>query len=249
MGFKSSTAYMPPEALDGDLLEVRSFNGPNRLLAAASFDIWSLGCILYQLTNKDVVSLFQASGDDNLSSTSDLMALVQWSNTTKSSKLNKVEDLSARNLVGRMLTKDAEKRPTLQQVLVHPFLSKKSVVRMVGDNPEFDVFISYRVHSDLEYVQKLYEMLSKRGLKVWWDKVCLRPGEPWERGFCGGVMNSSAFVCVLSKGAINDEGSGETRNYWSLRAESGCDYVLLEHRLAVELNAMGVINKVGLEIV
>jgi hypothetical protein len=147
-----------------------------------------------------------------------------------------------------MLTKDADKRPTLQQVLAHPFLSKKSVVRMVGDNPEFDVFISYRVHSDLDYVKKLYEMLSDRGLRVWWDKVCLKGGEPWERGFCGGIMNSSAFVCVLSKGAINDEDSGETRNYWKLKEDSSCDYVLLEHRLAVELNTMGVIKKVCLEI-
>ncbi len=247
VGFKSSTAYMPPEALDGDLLQVRSYEGEGRLVADASFDIWSLGCILYQLTNKDVLPLFQANGDDNLSSREDLMALVQWSNTTKSGKLDKVEDLTARNLVGRMLTKDATKRPTLEQVLVHPFLSKKSVVRMVGEKPEFDVFISYRVWSDLEYVQKLYHMLCERGLKVWWDKECLKSGEPWEVGFCQGLMNSNSFVCIVTKSGINDEDSGDRRNFWALKEESSCDNVLLEHRLAVELNAMGVINKVGFD--
>jgi serine/threonine protein kinase len=247
VGFKSSTAYMPPESFDLELLKVRQFDGDNPLVAAESFDVWSLGCILYQLVNKDTLTLFMASGDDNLSDSSDLMDLVNWYNFTKSSKLRKIDDLAAKNLVSRMLSKDPAKRPSLEAVIIHPFISKKSVVRMIGDKPLFDVFLSYRVKSDLGYVEKLYEMLTRRGLKVWWDKKCLQPGEPWENGFCGGVMNSSAFVCVLSKGAINDESSGEVRNYWALSADSGCDFVLLEHRLAVELKDMDVISKVCIE--
>ncbi len=73
---------------------------------------------------------------------------------------------------------------------------------------------------------------------MWWDKVCLKSGEPWEVGFCQGLMNSSSFVCIVTKSGINDEDSGDQRNFWALKEESSCDNVLLEHRLAVELNTI-----------
>ena len=46
----------------------------------------------------------------------------------------------------------------------------------LGDEPEFDVFLSYRVRSDSERVAILYDVLTQAGLKVWWDKKCLEPG-------------------------------------------------------------------------
>jgi hypothetical protein len=36
-----------------------------------------------------------------------------------------------------------------------------------------DVFISYRVSTDYELAEKLYTELTKRGVKVWWDKTSL----------------------------------------------------------------------------
>jgi hypothetical protein len=51
-------------------------------------------------------------------------------------------------------------------VLAHPFLSNKSVVRLVGDKPLFDVFLSYRVNADFQHVEKLYHMLTDEGLRV-----------------------------------------------------------------------------------
>ena len=45
---------------------------------------------------------------------------------------------------------------------------------------EFDVFISYRVSSDANHAEILYNLLTSIGLTVWWDKKCLEPGVPWE---------------------------------------------------------------------
>lgn len=71
---------------------------------------------------------------------------------------------------------------------------------MIGDNAEFDVFLSYRVNSDLQHVAFLYEVLTSKGMKVWWDKKCLLPGVPWEVGFTDGLLKSRIFVPVFSRG-------------------------------------------------
>ena len=71
VGHKSSSAYVPPEAIyvdekAGAFACVRSAtavaNGEGNydlLTAHPSFDVWSLGCILYQMVTMDVRPLFQ----------------------------------------------------------------------------------------------------------------------------------------------------------------------------------------------
>jgi hypothetical protein len=70
---------------------------------------------------------------------------------------------------------------------------------MIGDTAEFDVFLSYRVNSDLETAALLYETLTRKGLKVWWDKTCLLPGVPWEVGFTDGLLKSRIFLPIFSR--------------------------------------------------
>jgi hypothetical protein len=53
---------------------------------------------------------------------------------------------------------------------------------MIGEEPDFDVFISYRVAVDFLHVKMLYDLLTAQGLKVWWDKECLQPGVNWKTG-------------------------------------------------------------------
>jgi hypothetical protein len=62
-------------------------------------------------------------------------------------------------------------------VLAHPFLSGKSAARMAGEEAEFDVFLSYRVSSDSDLVEMIHDALAAAGVKVWWDKLCLKPGQ------------------------------------------------------------------------
>lgn len=59
----------------------------------------------------------------------------------------------------------------------HPFLSGKTSIRLAGEEPEFDVFISYRVASDSDHARILFEKLSNCNLKVWWDQKLLEFGK------------------------------------------------------------------------
>ena len=102
VGHKSSSAYVPPEAIYVDEKAgnacVRSAvavaNGEatyDLLTAHPSFDVWSLGCILYQMCTTDVKPLFQGGQDDNLVGTrkglDNLFALAEWSSDLKADKV------------------------------------------------------------------------------------------------------------------------------------------------------------------
>ncbi|CAN0448062.1 unnamed protein product, partial [Ectocarpus fasciculatus] len=108
---------------------------------------------------------------------------------------------------------------------------------------EFDVFISYRVSSDTEVAEKLYDRLTAAGMRVWMDKRCLQAGELWEVGFCRGLSSSRIFVPLLSREGINNN-TVPWQNYSSLSESSACDNVLLEQRLALELKARGMIERI-----
>ena len=117
------------------------------------------------------------------------------------------------------------------------------MARLVGDKPKYDVFLSYRVATDAHHVEKLYKLLTAQGFKVYWDKLCLLPGVNWEQGFCEGLVSSRAFVPLLSRDAINDSEKA-WQNFSKLTVDSNCDNVFLEHRLAVELQGLGLIEKI-----
>lgn len=113
----------------------------------------------------------------------------------------------------------------------------------VGDNSDkFDVFLSYRVSSDFIHAKYVYELLTARGVRVWWDKKCIAPGEKWRRSFCAGLVNSKTFVCILSNDSINNS-CDDTMNFGKLQQESKCDNLLLELRLAIELHKLGIVKK------
>lgn len=260
IGSKYSTAYVPPEAIYADANNAIAFvkSETNRtvknipeyslLMSHPSFDIWSLGCILYQMCSEDIKPLFQAGQDDNLSvSINDedsLYALHEWSDAYKGSKLSKVLDMRARNLLSQMLSKDPLKRPNISRILAHPFISgNQKVPRMIGEAAKFQVFLSYRVRSDLQIAEEIYRKLEENGVSVWWDKKSLKPGEDWKDGFCAGLICSKIFVCLLSREAINSP-TVSNNNFSVISESSPCDNVLLEHRLALELRSLGLIEKI-----
>ena len=71
--------------------------------------------------------------------------------------------------------------------------------------------------SDVELVSALYEQLTAAGIRVWWDKKCLRPAQKWEDGFVDGMLQSVMIVPVLSRKLLT--------GFEKLTAESACDNV------------------------
>mmetsp|Transcript_23305 Transcript_23305/g.39489 ORF Transcript_23305/g.39489 Transcript_23305/m.39489 type:complete len:220 (+) Transcript_23305:92-751(+) len=51
---------------------------------------------------------------------------------------------------------------------------------------EYDCFISYRVSTDLDVAETIYNFLKEKNIQPFWDKKCLTPGLPWKQGFMQG---------------------------------------------------------------
>ena len=207
----------------------------------SSQDMWSLGATIYQVLVH--TTLFLGDNLDNIVQYDDLKCLEIWSDTTKNMKLDLIDDNYAKNLLSLLLHKDPSKRLTIDKVLLHPFLSGTKPSRLEGDPAEFDVFISYRVNSELQIAELLYNALIKCGLRVFWDKKSLKNGELWREGFCKGLIRSSIFVPLFSKDAMNHP-TMRTNNWEQLKSDSNCDNVLLEHRLAIEMKSRGLLDKI-----
>jgi len=110
--------------------------------------------------------LFLSNDEDNID-TKNMKLLFEWPEWLKLEKLAKITNTLARNLVSQLLSKLPLKRPATDKILDHPFLSGKKAARLVGEQAEFDVFLSYRVSSDAMHVELLYNALTSLGLKVW----------------------------------------------------------------------------------
>ena len=59
------------------------------------------------------------------------------------------------------------------------------------------------------------------------DQFCLENGVDWEVGFCNGLINSCAFVPLISKDGVHNP-QKEAANMLKLTASSGVDNVFLE---------------------
>ena len=122
--------------------------------------------------------LFLANSADDIDN-SQLLRIATFDDEWMENKLSKISDALARNMVSQLLNFDPTLRPTTEQIFMHPFLTGRTVARMIGEAATFDVFLSYRVASDAHNAELLYDLLTSRGLKVWWDKKSLLPGENW----------------------------------------------------------------------
>jgi hypothetical protein len=98
------------------------------------------------------------------------------------------------------------------------------------------MFLSYRVRDNADVAEKMYDKLRVQSVDVWWDQKCLTPGEPWEDSFADGLFSAGVFVPLLSKAALAP--------FATLTPESGCDNVLLEYCLALELKERGELRAI-----
>lgn len=250
--FKYSSAYLSPEliSLTPQCKEILITDTTNNwseqsltfglLLCHWSQDSWSFGVVLYKLLTG--VSLFLSNTTDSIHPSS-ILDLYHFTDNFKDNMLSSISNKFARNLVYKLLSKDPNLRPNMHAVLQHPFVTGLQPMRMPDEPAEYDVFISYRVRCDFKYAEELYLFLTKIGVRVWWDKTCLEPGENWQIGFCKGLVKSLIYIPILSREAINSL-AFQTNNYNELEADSPIDNLLLEQYLSLELVARGLFKKV-----
>jgi serine/threonine protein kinase len=128
LGYKSSAAYVPPEMLyfseeceaARGALHLRRHTEQHALLAAPSFDIWSLGAVFFQLFCGETLFLH-----------------------FRLKKLSKISHPMARHLLSLMLVEQPSLRlPTIAHVLSHSFFTGLPQRRLAEQRPQWDVFIS-----------------------------------------------------------------------------------------------------------
>ena len=66
-----------------------------------------------------------------------------------------------------------------------------------------DVFLSYS-RNDETTVKNLYDNLSKRGLRVWYDRNDIKEADNWRQAIIGGIRTSRIFVPVLTANIENE---------------------------------------------
>jgi serine/threonine protein kinase len=173
---KYSSGFIPPEVIYMDstinkpVIKQKPLDGqttvPYELItASAAYDSWSVGVVLYHMCSGKPLLFYD--DEDNIEE-SDLVALANCSREWMRERLDKISNREAQNLVSQLLSRDPFKRPSMERALQHPFITLHANVRLSGEEPIFDVFLSYRVASDSEHAKMLYEELTEMGIKVWW---------------------------------------------------------------------------------
>jgi len=66
-----------------------------------------------------------------------------------------------------------------------------------------DVFLSYS-RSDEHIVERLYDSLTARGLRVWYDRHNIREADRWKQTIVNGIRTTRVFVPVLTTNIENE---------------------------------------------
>jgi guanylate kinase len=97
--------------------------------------------------------------------------------------------------------------------------------RSISSVEVYDCFVNYRVWCDRKPAETLYYALKAKGFSLFWDKISLEDGAPWEDGFIKGLQKSRKILLLISEKAL--EGISD-------KASTQADNVLKEYELAVD---------------
>lgn len=192
------------------------------VISGAGLDIQSLGILLHELC---LCTLDGSNIDTNINFSMRIQKI-----RTNLPLLETVLHRYPYKLISLLLSTDPKRTPSIENILHHPFINR-SIDGYIDENRVFNLFLSYRAQSDYQNAEKIFDLLSSSGISIWWDKVCLQPGEAWEEGFCNGLLNSKVYLPILSSGSIRKSSISGLR-----------DNFLLEQMLALEFKARGLID-------
>jgi serine/threonine protein kinase len=242
---KKSTAHLPPEMFFDTGKEVlcrrvvmNATNMPYSLVpAAVSHDVWSMGMVLFELFTG--FPFFLADVDENLDQ-EDMRDLLNFEDGYKFDKLKAIKQPLARNFLSEILVRDPAKRPTMDTILMHPFMTGE-FKRKVGAELH-DVVIAYRSGDDISIAERVAEELRAKGLTVWYKDM---PGIPPDQSMellNDAMMNCRVYTPILTRNSINNP-TDKSRNFAELKQKDRDGY-LHQMWFALELKARGFINEI-----
>lgn len=91
----------------------------------------------------------------------------------------------------------------------------------------YDVFISHATEDKENFVRPLAELLTEKGIKVWYDEFSLGWGKSLRKTIDYGLANSRFGVVVLSKSFLKKEWTEYELNGLTAREMNGEDKVIL----------------------
>ena len=106
-------------------------------------------------------------------------------------------------------------------------LTMLSDVLALHKRVSWDLFISYRVRTEKDLAERLHDKLCAERLLVWLDAKKIDAGDDWRIAFVDGLFGSRIFTPLLSRKGLS--------SMRTLKADSPCDNLLLEYRIAIEL--------------
>eukprot|EP00940_MAST-03C_sp_MAST-3C-sp2_P001023 g1023.t1 len=176
------------------------------LVVDTSMDVWSLGVVLFELCAGSTL-FAQDLNNDSLKLSADEMRLALWSCIPderldslfpSSPKCSSEQRHAAAHLIRWCLRGDPKMRPSMDDMLRHPFLSSSlSPTSLALTTPQpmhHHLFISHMQAEASGDVGTLCLSLEKLGLNCWRDMTA---SDLTEDGMRRGVKRSDAFVLFL----------------------------------------------------
>ena len=180
IGAKTSTGYGPPELACVRFGGRRCGGAADTVEAQPTFDIWSIGVVGFELCAGRTL-FAQDTANDELVEESDRTRLCTWdvisdaelapvlANAEAGASTQTQHD--AKHLIRLILQGDPARRPSIDEVLNHPFLR-------LGAPPtrplpmRFANFLSHAQADASGMVADLYHAFSRLGLHAWLDSEC-----------------------------------------------------------------------------